>query len=115
MRCGLSGRDREIVERFELPANAPMASPYLMMLIGRSLERTGQRQRAIPYIRRALKRQTDDLALFANARPTGARMPIATMQLRAALEDGDPQYIHDLARSFVRQYPYSGGHPRLGR
>ena len=57
----MGGRDREIVARFE-PRGA---SPYLIMLVGRSLKLMAERQRAIVYIKRALERQIEEVDLFA--------------------------------------------------
>ena len=105
----MGGRDREIVARFEPRANDQGASPYLIMLVGRSLERMGERQRGIVYIKRALERQTEDFTLFANVTPTGVRAPTATLELRAAASTGDRQRLTSLASSFVRQDRYSGG------
>ncbi len=49
----LGGRDREVIDRFAARASLLQASPYLVMLVGRSYERSGDRAKAIPFIERA--------------------------------------------------------------
>ncbi|MEM7688438.1 MAG: tetratricopeptide repeat protein [Pseudomonadota bacterium] len=85
----LGGRDDELVGRFAEAARREDASPYLIMLVGRALERSGDRSGAAPYLERALQgRPGGWVALSPNANLPDAtatmRRHIAAQRLRQA-------------------------------
>jgi tetratricopeptide (TPR) repeat protein len=47
------GDYRQILDRFEIVARQPWASPYMLALVGHAWERQGKPQRAAPYLARA--------------------------------------------------------------
>lgn len=100
----LGGRDRDIVDRFAARAEAPGASPYLAMLVGRSLERMGERERAIPYIERAQAPRVDGQIVL----PTGGSLPDPTAQMRAMINTGNLGGARSLAGELLRRFPQSG-------
>ena len=55
----LVGRDRALVNRFSAQAESEEASPYLTMLVGRALERMGERNRGLALIERAREPRSD--------------------------------------------------------
>lgn len=61
-----SGRDDELVDRFGEAASAADASPYLTMMVGRALERRGDRELAAPFIEQALKARPVRFAVLAD-------------------------------------------------
>ena len=75
----LGGRDDLTAARFADVAARPGASSYLTMLVGRALERMGERERAIPYIERANKLGTgNSFVLYQDS-----ELPAPTNRLRA--------------------------------
>ena len=100
----LGGRDREIVDRFAAQADAPGASPYLVMVVGRAFERMGDRARAIPFIERAREpRAAGRIAL-----QTGGPLPDATARMRTAISGGDLGAASSFADELLRRFPQSG-------
>ena len=74
----LGSRDDELVARFESAAWQDDASPYLAMLVGRALERQGERAAAAPFIERAFDgRPQGWVALLASG-----DLPEATANMR---------------------------------
>lgn len=61
----ISGRDDELIDRFGEAARAADASPYLTMMVGRSLERRGDRELAAPFIEQALKSREVQLSVLS--------------------------------------------------
>lgn len=103
----LGGRDREIVDRFAAFAERSEASPYLVMLVGRSLERLGDRRRAIPYILRA--QQTSNGGQFVlDGAGGGSSLPSVTAELRNLSGNGDRSAARSQAEQLLRRFPYSG-------
>ena len=100
----LGGRDREIVERFVDRAERPGASPYLVMVVGRSFERLGDRSRAIPFIERA--RETDN-ARRINLDNFGP-LPEATARMRGLLKAGNTAQAKSLSSGLIQRFPQSG-------
>lgn len=104
----LGGRDRALIDRFEALASRPSASPYLVMLVGRSLERMGDRERAIPFIERALEGRADEqIVLEGSARQSG-QLPIATAELRDFVGAGNLAPARRLANILIDRAPLSG-------
>lgn len=100
----LGGRDRAIVDRFGAEAEDAQASPYLVMLVGRSLERMGERGRAIPFIERARNANRGESFVLS----TGASLPEATNRLRAQVASGNVGAAQSFAANLLRDYPQSG-------
>ncbi len=104
----LGGRDREIVDRFADQAERPGASPYLVMLVGRSLERMGQRGRAIPYIMRAREaREMDQIILNRSGQNIGS-LPDPTAELRNLVGNQNWSGARRSADELIGQFPQSG-------
>jgi Tfp pilus assembly protein PilF len=100
----LGGRPRAVVDRFGAEAEGPLASPYLVMLVGRCLERMGERERAIAFIERARQ-----------ARPAGSlvlsgenSLPEPTNRLRAMVASRDYGAAGGEAAGLLRRFPQSG-------
>lgn len=100
----LAGRDREIVDRFGQSAAAASASPYLVLLVGRSFERLGERDKAAQFIERARTMRSDGVALpLAPASAAqGLPQPTATMRQYVSASDwaGASQYASQLVQRF---------------
>ncbi len=102
----LGGRDREIVDLLADKAGRPEASPYLVMLVGRSLERMGERGRAIPFILRA--RQTREEGRIVLQGSGSGTIPEATARLRDLVGRGDTASARRSARDMLARLPQSG-------
>ncbi|MFU7528962.1 tetratricopeptide repeat protein [Qipengyuania sp. ASV99] len=103
----LGGRDREVVDRFAAYAERPEASPYLVMLVGRSMERMGDRRRAISYILRAQQAfEAGQIVLDGNG--GGAALPAATAELRGLAANGAAAEARSRAEQLLRRFPNSG-------
>ncbi|MEQ8412102.1 MAG: hypothetical protein RIB52_11145 [Erythrobacter sp.] len=81
----LGQRNRELVDLYAPNARRADASAYLAMLVGRSLERLGQRDEAAPFLERAHTGPSGELALLAG----NENLPEPTARLRARLASGD--------------------------
>lgn len=81
----LGRRDRKLVDLYAARARQAGASPYLSMLVGRSLERLGQRGEAAPFLDRAMAGPTGEPAVLAERES----LPEPTRRLRSLLETGD--------------------------
>lgn len=81
----LGRRDRELVDLYAARAQRAGASPYLSMLVARSLERLGERGEAAPFLDRAMAGPTGKLAVLAGR----DSLPEPTARLRSLLEAGD--------------------------
>ncbi|MHA7818176.1 MAG: tetratricopeptide repeat protein [Erythrobacter sp.] len=103
----LGGRDRDLVERFARHAETPRASPYLVMLVGRSLERMGERERAIPFIERALATRTSEMIVLKGSGRNGS-IPAATAELRDFVASGNLGPATSFANTMLERAPYSG-------
>jgi len=104
----LGGRDRELIDRFARKAARADASPYLIMLVGRSLERRGQRDRGIPLIQRALESQADKQISLAGSSQGSNMIPAVTAELRDFVEAGRVNAAQRAARTLLSRAPYSG-------
>ncbi len=100
----LGGRNREIVNRFAIIAEQPEASPYLVMLVGRAFERMGERDRAIPFIERALAGRGDDRIVLAHE---GFALPSGTANLRSLVSAGNTAAAQRTAGDLLAQFPTS--------
>lgn len=104
----LGGRDRDLVDRFADRAQAKGASPYLVMLVGRSFERMGERERAIPYLERALAARSNDMIVLEGSGMGSGSMPAATAEMRDFVQAGNTGLAQNLARTLLDRAPYSG-------
>ncbi|MDY7099253.1 MAG: hypothetical protein SXU28_14045, partial [Pseudomonadota bacterium] len=97
----LGGRDEELVERFGGRVQARGPSPYLIMLVGRALERQGMRAQAAPYLQRAYQGRPSGWVTL----PEFANLPEPTRRMRAMIagnRNGEAQrYARGLRREFV--------------
>ena len=99
----LGQRDDELVARFADSAQREDASPYLVMLVGRALERQGERAAAAPYLERAY-----------DGRPSGwvaltpiADLPEATATLRGFAASGRTRQAGREAGRLQSRFPGS--------
>ena len=100
----LGGRDREIIERFGWVRSRPDASPYLTMLVGRSLERSGERAEASKVMALARTRPSGKLS----ALPAGVEgLPAPTGTMREYLDAGNFSAADEHASRVARQFPGS--------
>jgi len=96
----LGGRDDELAARFGEAARREDAAPYLMMLVGRALERQGHRAAAAPYLERALQgRGTGWVSL-----PVRPNLPDQTSQVRRMVENGSARSAQRYAGRQRRQF-----------
>ena len=100
----LNGRDREIVDRFGARARAADASPYLIMLVGRSYERLGQRAAAVPLIERAYAGRSGELTPLGSVR----NLPEQTRAVREMIAAGNAGATRDYANELTRRFEGSG-------
>lgn len=104
----LGGRDRAIVDRYRARAEAADASPYLVMLVGRSLERMGEREAAIPFIERALAPRASEMIVLEGSSRGSGTMPAATAELRDFVAAGNIGPARSFSNILLEQAPYSG-------
>jgi tetratricopeptide (TPR) repeat protein len=102
----IGGRDREIVDAFFERAQRPEASPYLVMLVGRSLERMGERERAIPLIEKARSARSDGRIVLD--RSGNGTIPDITTQLREFVGNGNNIAARRVATTALGRLPNSG-------
>lgn len=82
----LAGDDKELVRRFEAPARAVDSTPYLAMLVGRALERQGDRGAAAPFLKRAYAGRAANQAIMKGQGPARGSLPEPTLTIRALLD-----------------------------
>ena len=99
----LGGRDRALVNRFSAQAESEEASPYLTMLVGRALERMGERERAIPFIERALAPRDGAVIALDNSNS----LPAATAELREFVQAERSAQAVRFSRRLIERSPYS--------
>lgn len=103
----LGGRDRDIVDRYAALARRPEASPYLVMLVGRSLERIGDRAAAIPFIERARRQSEGGQIVLEGSRAGSNAMPAATAELRDMVASGNTGTAERFAGAVLQRAPMS--------
>ncbi len=77
----MNGRDRDLIKRFAARASDEDASPYLVMLVGRALERQGNRAGAAPLLERAYAGRTGGWVTL----PDNADLPEPTRRMRSLI------------------------------
>jgi len=100
----LGGRERQIVDRFGGIAQGELASPYLIMLVGRSLERMGERSRAIGFIERAREMRSEGALVLA----PDVSLPGPVRRLREQAAAGSNGPAQDLSTDLLQRFPQSG-------
>lgn len=96
----LGGRDGDLVARFSKNAQQEDASPYLIMLVGRALERQGERAEAASYLERALAgRPSGWVPLSADA-----DLPDETAGVRRLIGQGRTREAQRQADRLMRQF-----------
>ncbi|MEP1421812.1 MAG: tetratricopeptide repeat protein [Erythrobacter sp.] len=100
----LGGRDDLIAEGFGETAKRPDASSYLVMLVGRAIERSGNREAAIPYIERANALGNGSSYVLTSE----GGLPAPTSRLRGHVSAGNLSEARAVAASVVREFPQSG-------
>lgn len=103
----LKGRDEEIVSHFLALADEPAASPYLVMLVGRSLERLGRREDAAGYISRARSMEEGKLMLLYAPKRKPRGLPEPTFSIRRLLNERRNDEAARLAASIKDRFPNS--------
>ena len=100
----LGGRDDELVARFSSAARRDDAAPYLAMLVGRALERQGNRAAAAPFIERAYRGRPSGLV----ALPAQADLPEETATMRRLVAGGNLGEARREASRIERRFAGSG-------
>lgn len=103
----LGGRDRELVDRYASQAASPSASPYLQMVVGRSLERMGERNRGLALIERAREPRSDQPIVLDGSGQGDASVPAITADLRRSVAAGNASGAGGQAANLIRRAPYS--------
>ncbi|MEM7664659.1 MAG: tetratricopeptide repeat protein [Pseudomonadota bacterium] len=100
----LNGRDQELLERFGDRVREPAASPYLTMLVGRALERQGDREAAAPLIERALAEREVQWAVLGSAPDLRSRLPQPTFEMRQLVDNGSDSEARQLANNLIERF-----------
>jgi len=98
------GRDSLIAERFGEVAKGPGASSYLTMLVGRALERMGDREAAILYLERAHRLGDGESFVLMEEES----LPNATNRLRGLISARNLSEARAVAGQALREFPESG-------
>jgi tetratricopeptide (TPR) repeat protein len=99
----LGGRDRQLLDAYGESARAPDASPYLAMLAGRALERSGDRAAAAPLLERAVKSPSTEFATLSG----NSDLPEPTARMRALLANGETAAALNYAAQLIEMLPGS--------
>jgi len=99
----LGARDDELVERFAQQARRDDASPYLIMLVGRALERQGNRKSAAPYLERAYAGRVGGWVTLS----PDASLPEPTARMRELVSAQNISAARRYARRLQSRYPAS--------
>jgi tetratricopeptide (TPR) repeat protein len=99
----LGGRDAQLVERFKVEAGQPHASPYLVMMVGRALERMGERADAAPFLERAYAGRPAQWVQL----PVREGLPEPTARIRRHLAEGSPRLARREGRALEIRFPGS--------
>lgn len=103
----LNGRDREVVDRFGTAAGASDASPYLVELVGRSLERLGERREAVRFLERATQRSGGDLILLPGPNDNPRGLPQPTWTMRQFVNSAQQSEARRYSRELLERFPQS--------
>ncbi len=102
-----SGRDQELIDRFGERAQATDASYYLMALVGRAFERSGDHVAAAPYLERAQGIRDVEWAILGSTPQGRAALPGPTGEMRQLLSRQDNSGAEQLAGSLIERLPSS--------
>lgn len=100
----LGRRDDELVAQFSQAARREDAAPYLVMLVGRALERQGNRTAAAPFLERAYRGRPSGWVTL----PPVAGLPEATATMRRLVAGGNSGAARGEASRLLRRFPGSG-------
>jgi len=103
----LSGRDDELINRFAARAQAPDASAYLTMLVGRAHERLGDRTAAAPYLESAMTLREVRWAVLGSTPEGRAALPAPTSELRQLIGAQDFGGANQVAVNLIDRLPIS--------
>ncbi|MEO0871656.1 MAG: tetratricopeptide repeat protein [Pseudomonadota bacterium] len=99
----LGNRDLELIDRFADDARADEASPYLAMLVGRALERQGNRLAAAPFLEKAYAGRSDGWAALSDLEG----LPEPTNRMRRLVEQERWPQTRRFSAQLTRQFPGS--------
>lgn len=105
----LDGREAEVIARFAAEVAEPEASPYLVMLVARAYERTGDRASAAPLLARAYA-APQSLPVVLTER---AGLPQPTADLRRNARAGNAAQARSTAQGLRARFPASADIARL--
>ncbi len=97
------GRAADVVARFGADAERGDASPYLMMMVARAHEQSGDRARAAPLLARAYGRAPDGAVVLV----ASDGLPPPTRDMRRMLDGGASASALSAAGSLQRRFPLS--------
>ncbi|MEO0461665.1 MAG: tetratricopeptide repeat protein [Pseudomonadota bacterium] len=100
----LGGRDDELVDRFAQRARQPDASPYLIMLVGRALERQGKRAEAAPFLERGYAGRADGWVPLANNAVLAGTLPEPSARMRQMIDARQFNAARRYARSLKKRF-----------
>ncbi len=103
----LSGRDEELINRFDVRAQAADASAYLTMLVGRAHERLGNREAATPFLDRAHRMRDVRWAVLGSTPEGRAALPAPTSELRQLIAAQDVAGANQAAADLIERLPVS--------
>lgn len=99
----LGRRDDELVARFADAARREDAAPYLVMLVGRALERQGERKAAAPFLERAFAGRPSGWMTL----PERANLPGPTREVRRLLQNSQTRSAQRTVNQQRREFPGS--------
>lgn len=100
----LGGRDDELVDRFAQRARQPDASPYLIMLVGRALERQGKRAEAASFLERGYAGRADGWVPLANNAVLAGTLPEPSARMRQMIDARQFNAARRYARSLKKRF-----------
>lgn len=103
----MSGRDEELIDRFGERAQAADASPYLMALVGRAYERSGDHAAAAPFLERARSTRDLELVVLNTTRAMQSVLPESTREMRLMLSAQADGGAVRLAEDLFERFPAS--------
>lgn len=110
----LGGNDRELVYQYEEVARRPGASPYLITLVGRSLEALDRREEAAEFLDRAVLARSGNLIAIppaielSVAEARGGQEGLDAVQLvRARIGNGMRGQTESAAKAYLDRFPGS--------
>ncbi|MEM9500944.1 MAG: tetratricopeptide repeat protein [Pseudomonadota bacterium] len=100
----LNGRDQELLERFGDRAGQAPGSPYLTLLVGRALERQGEREAAASLIERALADREVQWAVLGSSGDRRPSLPEPASQMRQLVDADNDSDARLLANELIERF-----------